>query len=263
MSSLQVSAARAHPLAPPGSQLLEVPTALDPLFPEGGIRRGSTVAVGPSSGGASLALLLAGEVSRTGWVAAVGLPSIGPVAAVELGVRLDHLALVPFPGEQWHVVVASLLDGVEMVLLDPGVRARAGDARRLSARARERGAVMVLVDVPGWPQAPDICLTATQPVWEGLGHGHGRLWSRRLEVISSGRRAAARMRRGSIWLPSPGGVVQPVGQSDDEIAGRTGAGQSSAAGQSAATRPEQGPRRSNAFFAGAGEMAAPGVEAAG
>jgi hypothetical protein len=242
---------------------LEVPTVLDPFFPEGGIRRGSTVAVGPSSGGASLALLLAGEVSRTGWVAAVGLPSLGPVAAVELGVRLDHLALVPFPGEQWPVVVASLLDGVEMVLLDPGVRARAGDARRLSARARERGAVMVLVDVPGWPQAPDICLTASPPVWEGLGHGHGRLWSRRLDVTSSGRRAAARMRRGCIWLPSPGGVAQPVAQGDEVASRSAPAGRPTPAGRSAAARPEQGPRRRNAFLPGPGETAAPGVEAAG
>lgn len=216
MHSLRIAASRGQPASSADAQLVEVPAALRPLFPEGGIRRGSTIAVGPVSGGTSLALLLAGEVSRTGWVAAVGLPSLGLVAARELGVRLDHLVLVPSPDEKWAVVVASLLDGVDLLLLDPGRRARPGEARRLSARARERGVVMVLVDVPRWPEAPDIALTITEPTWQGLGHGDGRLGSRRLEIISSGRRAAARERRRSIWLPSPDGGVQSADPAGEE-----------------------------------------------
>ena len=222
MHSLQIVAGRGQPVSSAGAQLVEVPTALRPLFPEGGIRRGSTIAVGPVSGGTSLALLLAGVVSRTGWVAAVGLPSLGLVAAGELGVRLDRLVLVPSPGEKWAAVVASLLDGVDLLLLDPGRRARPGEARRLSARARERGVVMVLVDVPRWPEPPDVALTITEPIWQGLGHGDGRLGSRRLEVISSGRRAAARERRRSIWLPSPGGGAQPVDPAGEEAPGWIG-----------------------------------------
>jgi hypothetical protein len=153
----------------------------------------------------------------------VGMPSIGLVAAAELGVDLSRLALIPAPGDQWAAVVAALIDGFDLVLLHPPHRVGGGDARRLAARARERGAVLVLVDPPGWPEAPDIRLSVTASSWEGLGEGHGSLRARRMEVVAGGRRAAGRERRGSIWLPAPApGLDRRVGDPEVHVVARAG-----------------------------------------
>jgi hypothetical protein len=217
-ASLSMVAARGRPVTMADTRLMEVPYAMVGLFPEGGIRRGSTVAVDPASGGLSLALSLAAEVTGDGsWVAVVGLPSLGVVAAAELGVRLDRLALVHHPGDQWPAVVASLLDGVDLLLLRTPTRARAADARRLAARARERGTVMMVLDRDGsgragqrWPESPDLRLAVVRSVWGGLGEGYGHLEARQMEVVLTGRRAAARERRQSLWLPGPGGKPEAV-----------------------------------------------------
>ena len=164
------------------------------------------MAVGPMAGGYSVALSLAAAVTASGgWAVAVGLPSLGLVAAAELGVELRRLALVPHPGDQWAVVTAALVDGFDLLMLRPPGRVRPVDARRLAARVRERGTVMLVVDAPGWPEAPDLKLSLSVPRtrWEGLGAGHGCLAGRRVEVVSSGRRVGGRDRRVDVWLPAP------------------------------------------------------------
>jgi hypothetical protein len=177
------------------------------------------VAVDPASGGLSLALSLAARVTKAGsWVAAVGLPSLGLAAAAELGVRLDRLALVHHPGEQWPAVVASLLDGVDLLLLRTPTRARPADARRLASRVRERGTVMMVLDrsrsgrAERWPESPDLRLTVVQSAWAGLGVGYGHLEARKVEVMLTGRRAAARERRLALCLPGPDGDLVAVSE---------------------------------------------------
>jgi hypothetical protein len=87
---------------------------------------------------------------------------------------------------------------------------RPADARRLAARARERGSVLVVAG-KGWPEAADVRLAVTRSEWHGLdggaGVGAGRLRGRRVEVVGGGRGAAARERRSTLWLPAPGGGV--------------------------------------------------------
>ncbi|MDQ2649930.1 MAG: hypothetical protein M3Z03_10275, partial [Actinomycetota bacterium] len=88
---------------------LPVLSALEPLLPGAGLRRGTSVGVAadPGAGGAtSLALALAVAASGAGsWVAAVGLPSLGLVAADELGIALERLVLVARPErEAWGSV---------------------------------------------------------------------------------------------------------------------------------------------------------------
>ena len=203
--------------------LVAVPDALADLLPEKGIRRGSTLSVESPCGGCSLVLALLAEVTGGGaWAAAVGLPSLGLVAAAEMGVELRRLALVPEPGERWPAVVAALLDGFDLIVLRPPGRARAADARRLAARVRERGAVMVLLDDPLWPETPDVRLAVKRSVWEGLGNSYGRLLSRRVEVVAGGRRLAGRERRRWLWLPGAGGAVLPLEAAVDEVDGGTG-----------------------------------------
>jgi hypothetical protein len=171
-----------------------------------------------------LALSLAAPITSSGaWAAAVGLPYLGLVAAAELGVRLDRLALVPHPGEQWSVAAAAVLDGVDLLLLQPTGRARPSDARRLTARARERGVVMVVLGSAAWPEPPDIKLDVLVWEWRGLGAGFGHLQTRWADVEAGGRRAASRSRRCRVWLPGGGGQLegdrQVLGLRDDTVAG--------------------------------------------
>jgi hypothetical protein len=188
-------------------RLLPVLPALQPLLPHPGLRRGATVAVTRS---AALALALVAGASAAGsWVAAVGLPDLGIVAAAETGIVLERLALVPAPGARaWPTVVAALLDAVDVVLVRSPPGLPDAQARRLIARARERGAV--LVPLGPWPQPADLRLAVTASTWHGIGQGHGHLHSRLAEVVATGRGAATRERRTLLWLPSPDGTVTSI-----------------------------------------------------
>jgi hypothetical protein len=100
---------------------------------------------------------------------------------------------------------------VVLVAAGPGVRRRAADARRLVARVRERGAVLVTVggDLPGQPG--NVQLTVTAARWEGLGEkGSGYLRRRRVSVVASGRGEASRPRRAELWLPAKEGELAPA-----------------------------------------------------
>lgn len=191
-------------------RLLPVLPALGDLLPGAGLRRGSVVSVSgaPGGGATSVALALLAAPSLAGsWAAAVALPDLGLVAAAELGVELDRLALVPDPGAQWPAVMAALLDGVELVLTRPPAHLRHGDARRVASRARERGAVVLSVGGQ-WPEGADVRLRVSAVGAPGLGHGHGRLEARAVEVSTSGRGAAARERHVRLWLPASDGSVR-------------------------------------------------------
>jgi hypothetical protein len=187
-------------------ELLPVPQALAELFPERGVRRGSTITV---SGSSSLVLALLAEVSQhQGWCAEVGSPLLGSAAAAEAGVELERFVRVAEPGEQWPSVVASLLEAFDIVVIHPPPRAREADMRRLSARARERSAVLLVAGdnkdaahyTNAWSGA-QLGLTVIEQRWHGLGSGHGYLQAHEIEVQSLGRGAAVRPRRATVWLP--------------------------------------------------------------
>jgi hypothetical protein len=212
------------PLA--GTRLLPVSPSLAPLLPEGGLRRGGVVAVAGGGGSTSLLIaLVAGAMAEGSWVGVVGLPALGLEAAWRLGLRLDHLALVPSPGAQWAEVVGALVDSVDVVAVVPPGRCRPGDARRLGARTRERGAVMVVVggrSAAAWPEAVDLRLEVDTSTWHGLASGDGTLQRRSVTVRSFGRRAGARERRVRLWLPDPDGGAVPDPQETLHTPGPTG-----------------------------------------
>lgn len=154
----------------------------------------------------SLALaLLAGPSAAGSWGALVGVPEVGVAAASELGVDLDRLVLIPWPSDAWATVVAALTDAIDVVVVRPPGQVAGNNARRLAARARQRGAVLVgLVtgELHGWEGA-DLRLIATDQQWHGLGDGYGRLRARSMTVRVSGRGGAAVPREEQIWLPGP------------------------------------------------------------
>jgi len=217
-------AARARPVTRADERVLPVLPALDGLFPEGvkGLRRGSTVAVDCGPGATSLALaLLAGPSAAGSWAAMAGLPTVGLAAAAGFGVAIERLVLVasPPPGV-WSTVVATLVEAFDLVLARANHRVRPGDARRLAARARERGSVLLVLSGGGaggaggvggvrwpWPETPDQRFTPVDAVWEGLGEGHGHLQARRVTIETGGRRAADRSRLVELWLPGADGRV--------------------------------------------------------
>jgi hypothetical protein len=226
-------AGRTRPISLASEQLLPVLTPLAELLPGGGLRRGSVVAVrsGSMSGATSLALALTAAVSRAGsWCAAVGLPELGLAAAAELGIAHERFALVPDPAEQWPVVTAALIDAVDVVLVRPSRRVWPADARRLRARAKERGAVLVPIECAhsirpggGWPEGADLRVTVVKSDWQGLGRGHGFLRTRLVDVVASGRGAASREHRTRLWLPGPDGAVAVYDGADRMAADRLAA----------------------------------------
>jgi hypothetical protein len=208
-----------------GERVLPLVPALAAIFPAAGLRRGATVVVatnGEAQGAVSLALALVAEASATGsWCAVVGVPDLGLLAAAELGVCLDRVALVPhLVPSQWVTVVGALLDTVDLVIARPPARLRDGDARRLTARARERGSTLLPL-CPGraWSDGADVRLTVTGGRWEGPGAGEGHLAARQLALTVSGRGWAARPRQLLLWLPAPGGGVGAVAAPVDVFAG--------------------------------------------
>ncbi|MEV1291263.1 hypothetical protein [Pseudonocardia sp. NPDC049635] len=191
----------------PGGPVLPVPGPLSGLLPGGGLRRGSTVAVGAGAGAGSLLFALLAAASAEGaWAGVVGRPGLGVTAAAESGVRLDRLALVPDPGVDVVPVTAALLDGLDLVVVAGPERAglRAADRQRLAARARQRGAVLLALGT--WPGA-DLRLHCERPRWEGAGRGTGRLRARRVEVRAHGRGIGPAGRGVEVLLPGPGGTV--------------------------------------------------------
>ena len=209
LRGLEDRAARPVEVAGGDGAVLPVVGPLAGLLPAGGLRRGTSVAVTDGPGASSLLLALLSEASARGaWVALVGRPQLGVVAAAEAGVRIERLALVPHPGADLVAVTSALLDGLDVVAVAgaAGAGMRAADRQRLAARARQRGAV--LLSLGAWPGA-DTELTCTDVSWLGLGAdgGSGRLRARRVEVRARGRGIASRGRRARVLLPAPGGAL--------------------------------------------------------
>ena len=185
--------------------VLPVPEVLAELLPQRGLTRGSVVSV---AGASSLMVgLIASVTAEGGWAAVVGRPSFGMLAALEMGADLRRVVLVPEPGRDAVDVAAVLLDGMDLVVLDlsdtSGAAVTPSRARGVTARARHRGAVLVVTG-GGWPGA-ELELHARIDGCTGLGRGHGRLQSRELSVRVRGRGQATQPRGRRVQLCSKDG----------------------------------------------------------
>jgi hypothetical protein len=166
-----------------------------------GLRRGQVVSV---DGGSLATALAAGVSADGGWCAAVGMPDLGVLAAVAMGVDPQRLLLVDEPGKRWPEVVATLLGAVELVLLRPPMSPSAVQVRRLMAHARRHGAVLVTTGL--WEGA-QLRLRVASSLWTGLADGHGHLRGRRVQVVVEGKGPP---RRAWLWLPGPDGAIGPA-----------------------------------------------------
>jgi hypothetical protein len=109
-------------------------------------------------------------------------------------------------GASWTTAVGALLDAVDVVVARPGGTGTGtwvtdGEARRLTARARNKGAVLVLFgqQATSWP-AVEMRLSAEHGRWSGIGNGYGRLKQRQLLVSATGKGRSARPRSAELWL---------------------------------------------------------------
>jgi hypothetical protein len=217
--NLRELAERVRPVALRSEQEgLPVVPWLRELLPQG-LTRGGVVAVGAApgvAGATTLSLAVAAGPSQAGaWVALVGDVPWGLVAADEMGVAFERLVVVAPPeppAAGWGQVVAALIEGFPVVVLGEQARLRNGDTRRLAARLRERGGVLVRLGGDGRLGPAQIRLVVCGSTWEGSTPADdtsdpartGHLHSRRLTIEASGRGAASRTRRAEVRLPTPG-----------------------------------------------------------
>ncbi|MCL2850720.1 MAG: hypothetical protein FWE61_11875 [Micrococcales bacterium] len=175
---------------------LPVPPPLAPLMPEG-LRRGAvTTVLGPTW----LVLgMLAHAMADGAWAAVVGHPDLGLLAAARAGVPLDRLGLVPTPGDRTAQVLGALADGMGVVLVGPRAALPEADARRITARVRDRGTAVITT--VAWPGA-HVVLAASPTRWSGVGTGTGRVRSGQTTVVRD-RRTTALV---DLPLPTPGPV---------------------------------------------------------
>ena len=175
-------------------RVIAVLPVLRELLPHRGLVRGTTVALG-GVGATSLLLALLAEATRQdSWAAVVGLPGLGVAAAQAMGVALQRLVLVPDAGPDIWKVVATLLDGFDLVAVACGGVVSAAVASQLAARARRAGSV--LLAMADWP-SPAVTIMGRSGRW----YGRGRLRCRQLTVRVTGRASAARPVEAQIWLP--------------------------------------------------------------
>jgi hypothetical protein len=141
------------------------------------------------------------------WCGVVAMPGFAAEGAAGLGCDLDRLVFVPRPGREWVNIAAALIDALPVVVVQPVGRVSDAEAARLSARLRQREAVLVACG--DWPRA-DVRLSVTGTEWHGLGRGHGHLTARRADIAVSSRTTvgfAGTRPTTSIWLPDRQGGV--------------------------------------------------------
>jgi hypothetical protein len=180
------------------ARTLAVVPELASLLPWAGIRRGATIA---ASGSTSLLLALLGGAQRAGATCTVVGTTRLVLAAPEYAIDLSRLALIPEPGAAWPEIVAALIDGLDMIVIETAGPVAPRLASRLMARARHTGAVLIPTS-PDWPGA-DLYLEQVSHTWEGLGAGRGRLRTHHATIRARGRGAASRPRETTLQLPPP------------------------------------------------------------
>lgn len=155
---------------------------------------------------ASLAMaLMAGPSADGAWCGVVGSAEFGIEAAAAAGVELSRTILVPDPADQWLDVTSALIDVLTVVVVKPPGTVSEGTVSRISARLRQRGAMLIAWG--DWPRC-EARLTMNDVEWIGLGKGHGHLRARQVTV--SVRKGTAQAQRRRLWLPDTERVIRRV-----------------------------------------------------
>lgn len=208
------------PVVLAAEQLLPVPPVFHSILPSNGLQRGwTTRAIGGSSARALAWALLGSVTASGGWIAAVDVPGISLVAAREVGVAIERVLVVnSVDAATWASTIGALIGAVDAIVYGaPRHRVQPREYRRIASRCRERGTVLVELGssgrVSGRPEGQmqyDVSFSVEPLRWDGLGAGYGRLHSRTLHVVASGRRVPGADRHGRFELPSVDGRLRQV-----------------------------------------------------
>jgi hypothetical protein len=182
---------------------LPIAPSFTPLFVDGGLVRGRTVAC---TGDAALSTALALSASATclgSWLAVIGVPQLGVGAAIEAGVAIERIVLAqpPRASREWVATVAAWVEGFDVLIVAPPTSLSAHDARRLQTRVAARQSVLMVVHLPP-PLAPhtrlapqvfgaDLDVRADTVAWSGIEQGGSHITQRMVHVRVSGRRCAS------------------------------------------------------------------------
>lgn len=172
--------------------VIELPPPLAEIFPDGGLPRGAVTSLAGGTGRSSVLLALLAAAQHS-WSAIVGLPDLGLLAGVEMGLDLSRVAIIPDPGPDVLQVLSILVDGFDLIAVASPGKIAPVRGRVLTGKLRHSGAV--LLGMGGWPGA-DLVLRTRIDGWTGLGQGYGRLSDRRISVQTTGRRV------GRPWVTS-------------------------------------------------------------
>ena len=164
---------------------------------------------GSGSGDVSLALALVAAASGAGsWCGLIGLTGLGAVAAHDIGIDLGRLALVPRPGAAWAEVTATMIDGVDLVVLcPPSLPAGPWPGGWWPGPGSAGRSWWWCPDGPDGPSAPTCSWGSATSAGRVSARGAGYLRQRRMTVTATGRRSAARPLRRHLWLPAATGTV--------------------------------------------------------
>jgi hypothetical protein len=148
----------------------------------------------------------------------------------DLGVHLPRFVCLDTPAQDWMRVASILIESFDVILVDPGFDAAAGERARIAAKLRDSQATLILLgrtrssaprssaphasaprssaphasvrrsSAPSFPGSTEH-LTVLSEAWEGTHAGTGRLRRRVLQVHS------ARTGEHTLILPDPQGSV--------------------------------------------------------
>lgn len=202
-----------------------VTPGLTDLFARGGLPHGEVVVM---SGRPVLSLALACCAMTTqdgGWCAGIGLGEPAVAAMGDLGLDLSRFVCLDTPAQDWMRVTSILLESFDVLVVDPGFSASAGDRARIAAKLRDSRATLILLDKAS--AAPSAAspnrsrrasrssfpgssehLTVLDESWEGTDQGTGRLRRRVLRLHS------ARTGEHTLVLPDPRGAAVPHAPAD-------------------------------------------------
>lgn len=174
------------------ANILSAGPVFDEVLPDGGLRRGSILVLEAAHAGATtMALSLLGGLPEHTWVGWLDAEhTLSGTALAEHGVDLEHLLVVRgVPSGMWAKTVSTLLDAMSVVVAELAGRLSDGDARRLAARARERGAVLLIMERgrARWPVEASVrCAVESMSMALGVNDAELGGYSCRVKVSARG-----------------------------------------------------------------------------
>ena len=163
---------------------LPVSPELSSLFPTGGLERGHIYGCRGDAWLSVMYAVIARATQEGSWVAVVNLDFMSPLSASEHGVALHRMLCIDagHDARLWTQVVGACIDGVDVVVVHRP-HCHGADIRRLEARMKAHGTIMIVVGDPG-SFSPAVVLSTQTQRWQFSTH----LSSRLVHVTASGRR---------------------------------------------------------------------------